>query len=117
MQSESNEKLEIGFSRPDLSVGFDDDFYKFKQYHLKYFILRSDRGGDSCCMLDGDIIEISFFARSKIDPCQIFVAGRKYLSLQPLFNDPLSSSNVGVFKCTRLTEEIQFFPVTSDADI
>lgn len=106
-----------GFSHPDASPQYDDEYFKFKQYNLENFVLRNDHLGDQCCFLNGALIEVSFFARSKEDANDIFIVGRKYLSVRPLFDDPLVSLDVGVFRCNRLTEELQFFRITDEKKI
>jgi len=67
--------------------------------------------------VDGSFVEISFFGRSKEDASKIFIAGHVYQSVSSLFDDPVDSQVVHVYKCKRLTDEIQFFRLNNETKL
>lgn len=107
VQSHPEEKV-LGLSHRDDSHD-DIEYVRFRRFHSANFVLRSDRKGDCCCMLnDRSIIEIEFFAQSKMTG-GIFIGGRKYRKVEFLYSDPDDSSVCGVYRCGKLKDGTKIF--------
>lgn len=102
--------LTVVLTQPFISSEYPE-YMTYKRLTLSNYVLKSDRRGDSCCFWENEqFLEISFFARSKATG-QLFVAGRKYLKCTPLYDDVQCSSEAGVYRCSVLASDVQFYPI------